>query len=95
MKFQLQPLLLREFVDLSSEDRDKVMRHFEGGCDHILYLAEVQFSVWQRLPLRACALGHPVQSLAREILRAGRTQFQALEPDMQAEQHGLIISMFV
>ena len=87
-------LLLQELLDLDVVDRDELMQEFEKGCDYVIYLVEVEFSVWHRLPLRICALGHPNASRAKEVLRLCQEMFAALEPEVQAEMHTLVWSMF-
>jgi hypothetical protein len=90
----MQTLLLQELLDLDVVDRDALMQEFEKGCDHVIYLVEVEFSVWSRLPLHVCALGHPEVSVARQAMRVCRAMFNELEPALQGEVHEVVLSMF-
>ena len=91
---QIHKLLLQEFLDLAVGERDELMAEFEKGCDCIIFLVDVEFSVWLRLPLRVCALGHPEVDLARQALRICRVMFHELEPEVRAEARQLVLAMF-
>ena len=90
----VQTLLLQEFLDLDVVDRDELMQEFETGCDLVIYFVEVEFSLWSRLPLHVCALGHPEVSVARQAMRVCRAMFNELEPALQGEVHEVVLSMF-
>ncbi|CAE7037669.1 unnamed protein product [Symbiodinium sp. CCMP2592] len=55
---------------------------FEGGKNHLLYVLEMKFNAWRKLPLRLCGLGLPSQhaGLVQEIARDCLQQYAA-QPD--------------
>ena len=79
--------LLHDLAYCSADHRQALLAVWDCGRAFTLYVLELKFSSWLRLPLGLCCIGHNCPAVARDALRKLRTQWRQTsdKPELHAE----------
>ena len=88
-------LFMVNLASLPERDRRDIMLDFAAGQARLLTEVEIRLSVWDTLPLKLFALGHPDQDLAREAILKCCVQFEELSAaEQESSVHQISSKLF-